>query len=151
MTQKSLLVSGDASGVVRFTEVRDDNGKILARTQSEIQTLPGLKDVCLLKSRSKELRLVCLSASGLVQIFDSQGNLQVDINEQLRDLNEQRTKAGEPVPGVELPIQRIQLPGSSRLACNTQRSVCYVPAYGGGLVAISPSGRILAQEYLVDG
>ena len=81
-------MSGDASGVVRFTELCDDNGKILARTQSEIQTLPGLKDVCLLKSRSKELRLVCVSASGLVQIFDSQGNMQVDINEQLRELNE---------------------------------------------------------------
>lgn len=95
MTQKTLLVSGDASGVVRFTELRDDNGKIVARTQSEIQTLPGLKDVCLLKSRSKELRLVCLSASGIVQVFDSQGNMQVDINEQLSELNEQRIKAGE--------------------------------------------------------
>ena len=50
---------------------------------------------------------MCVSASGLVQIFDSQGNMQVDINEQLRELNEQRLKAGEPIVGVELPLQRI--------------------------------------------
>ena len=106
MTDRCLVVSGDSSGTVKFIELREQNGGVAARLQSEIQTLSGLKDMALLKTRSKELRLVVENGFGVIQIFDSQGTMQTSVNEQLDAFNEQNLSQKEDAK-VTLPTQRL--------------------------------------------
>ncbi|CAL6011329.1 G-beta repeat-containing protein [Hexamita inflata] len=143
MTERCLVVSGDSSGCVKFIDVRVQNGSITAKVQSEIQTLHGLKDIALLKTRTKELRLVVLNGFGCCQVYDSTGLQISQINEEVEKYNNsQATK-------IDFQIQKLQFPGNCRLQTDQAKKICYVPVYGAGVVEISPTGRIMSAMYVM--
>ena len=70
-----MIISGDGNGTIKFTEVRLDGEKLIAKTISQISTLSNLKDFVVMKAKSKDLLIIVLNAFGSVQSFSTEGAL----------------------------------------------------------------------------